>query len=153
MPGATTEQAIETADVAATPEQCFAVASDLGAYAEWAQGVTSVTVDELDELGRPSVATFEAEAVGRSTRYTLGYDYSGAPNQLSWHLMKGDLMRRLDGSYHFDLSENQPGVTEITYSLTIDLAVPLPGFVKRRAEAKIVNAALRHFCRRVEAAN
>ncbi len=150
MPGATTEQAIEIADVAATPEQCFAVASDLSAYAEWAQGVTSVTVDALDEQGRASRATFEAEAVGRTTRYTLDYDYSGAPNHLSWHLAKGDLMRRLDGSYHFEPSANQPGITEITYSLTIDLAVPLPGFVKRRAEAKIVTAALRHFCRRVE---
>ncbi len=150
MPGTTTEQAIEIADVGATVEQCFAVAIDVNSYPEWAQGVTDVVVDQLDDQGRALEVSFTAEAVGRRSRYTLRYDYSEAPDKLSWRLVRGDLMRRLDGSYHFAPSKLDAGVTEITYSLTIDLAVPLPGFVKRRAEAKIVTAALRHFCQRVE---
>jgi hypothetical protein len=31
----------------------------------------------------------------------------------------------------------------VTYHLEVDLLVPLPGFVKRRAESRIVSAALR----------
>ncbi len=149
----TTEQAIEIADVAATPEQCFAVATDLDSYADWAQGITQVVIDKVDDEGRASEVSFTAEAVGRRSRYTLRYDYTGAPNRLSWQLVRGDLMRQLDGSYDFEPSARLPGVTEITYQLTIDLAVPLPGFVKRRAEAKIVSAALKDFCKRVESIN
>ena len=50
-----------------------------------------------------------------------------------------------------DVTES-PGrpLTEVDYELTIDLAVPLPGFVKRRAEDKIVKSALHRFKLRVE---
>ena len=35
------------------------------------------------------------------------------------------------------------GRTLVTYHLAVDLIVPLPGFVKRRAEQKIIHTALR----------
>ena len=42
------------------------------------------------------------------------------------------------------------GGTEITYRLSVDLVVPIPGFVKRRAESKIMATALRELRLRVE---
>ena len=42
------------------------------------------------------------------------------------------------------------GETEITYRLVVDLKVPLPGFVKRRAEGRIMGTALRELKARVE---
>jgi hypothetical protein len=56
---------------------------------------------------------------------------------LSWRLVRGDIMSRIDGAYHF--SPTTDGGTEVRYDLTIDLVVPLPGFVKRRAEVRILN--------------
>jgi len=49
---------------------------------------------------------------------------------------------RYDGAY--DLSENpdDASTTVLDYELEVDLIVPLPGFVKRRAEARIIKAAL-----------
>lgn len=144
------ESAVEQATVSATRDRCFEVATDVASYPDWARGVTTVTVVDRDEQGRVSQALFEVEAIGRSARYELAYDYSDAPRKLSWSLVDGDLMTALDGAYTFEDSVDLPGGTDVRYELTIDLAVPLPGFVKRRAEGKIIEAALPYFCKRVE---
>ncbi len=150
VPAAPSEHALVTTEVAASPEVCFAIAIDLDAYPQWADGIASVIPLEIDEEGRVVRARFEAEAIGRRTRYVLEYDHSEAPHRLSWAQTEGDLTRRLDGAYLFEPSAHQAGHTTVTYELSIDLAVPLPGFVKRRAEAKIMAAALRAFRRRAE---
>lgn len=144
------EHAVEQATVSASSDRCFEVAIDLNSYPEWALGVSSVAITATDELGRPSRAAFEVQAIGRSARYELAYDYSEAPNRLSWSLVDGDIMTGLDGSYSFAPSADMPGGTDIRYELSIDLAIPLPGFVKRRAEGKIIEAALPGFIERVE---
>ena len=45
----------------------------------------------------PPRSTFRAGAFGRSTSYTLSYDYSGAPRALAWKQTAGDLTSKLDG--------------------------------------------------------
>ena len=75
--------------------------------------------------GRPTEVEFRASAFGRSTHYTLSYDYSDAPAVLSWSMLRGDIMRTIDGAYHF--SPTTDGGTEVRYDLIIDLVVPLPG--------------------------
>jgi hypothetical protein len=52
-------------------------------------------------------------------------------------MLRGDIMRTIDGAYHFAPSSD--GGTEVRYDLAIELVVPLPGFVKRRAEVRILN--------------
>ena len=139
--------------VAASIEECFAVAIDLEAYPEWVKGITAVTVTEYDDQQRPLRARFEATAVGRRSSYELAYDLSKAPNQLSWSLVDGDLTRRLEGAYIFEPSTTAAGpeATDVTWELLVDLSVPLPGFVQRRAEDKIVEAAMQRFTDRVVA--
>ncbi|MGH9114585.1 MAG: SRPBCC family protein [Acidimicrobiales bacterium] len=133
-----------------TPEHCYEVLTAFGSYPEWAADIKSVTVGSRDAQGRPVDVTFRAAAFGRSTSYTLRYDYEGAPRQLSWVQVDGDITRRLDGSY--ELVAAGDGATEITYHLVVDLKVPLPGFVKRRAEGRILGAALHELKERVEGA-
>jgi hypothetical protein len=67
-------------------------------------------------------------------------------------MVEGDLTSRLEGAYLFEPSPTTPpdGVaTDVTYELIVDLAVPLPGYIKRRAEDKIIEAALERFADRV----
>jgi hypothetical protein len=52
-------------------------------------------------------------------------------------MLRGDIMRAIDGAYR--LAETADGGTAIRYDLAIELVVPLPGFVKRRAEQRILN--------------
>lgn len=148
------EHAVVSTTVAASVEECFAVGVDLEAYPEWADGITGVTVEQRDESGRPILARFEASALGRRASYVLAYDLTGAPGRLGWSLVDGDVTRQLEGSYQFesvDSDESGSPVTKVTYELQVDLAVPLPGFVKRRAEDKIVSSALERFSKRVTA--
>jgi hypothetical protein len=142
------EQVTERLLIRGAPEQCYAVLTRFDDYPEWAADIKSVNIDERDGDGRPSLVTFRAAAFGRSTSYSLRYDYSDAPARLSWKQERGDITRRLDGSY--ELLPSGDGGTEIIYSLTVDLIVPLPGFVKRRAEGRIMGTALRELKARVE---
>jgi ribosome-associated toxin RatA of RatAB toxin-antitoxin module len=135
------EQVTERMIIRGSPEDCYQALIAFDHYPEWAADIKSVSVDERDEEGRASQVTFRAAAFGRSTSYTLRYDYASAPSELSWIQVHGDLTRRLDGSYQ--LIPSGDGSTEILYHLVVDLKVPLPGFVKRRAEGRIMGTALR----------
>ena len=149
-PNRATESAQVSTLVSAKPEECYEVAIDIASYPDWAHAISGVDILELDAEGRVASARFVAEAIGRRTQYVLSYDYSGAPHRLAWHQLSGDLTSSVDGAYTFALSPDDPSATLVTYELSIGLVLPLPGFVKRRAEAKIVEAALGKFRRRVE---
>ncbi len=142
------EQATEHMSVSASPERCFAVVADIERYPEWAADIKEVTVKERDASGRPASVGFRAAAFGRSTSYTLSYDYSQAPQVLAWRLTHGDITTKLDGSYVFEGAEG--GGTNITYHLEVELRVPIPGFIKMRAQSRIMATALRDLKARVE---
>jgi ribosome-associated toxin RatA of RatAB toxin-antitoxin module len=142
------EEASERITVSATPERCFEVADDIERYPEWVGEIKQVTVHERDDQGRPSLVSFRAAAFGRSTTYTLAYDHREAPNALSWRLTKGDITTRLDGRY--DFVPTGDGRTEVKYHLEVEFRVPIPGFIKMRAQSRIMAAALRELRARVE---
>jgi ribosome-associated toxin RatA of RatAB toxin-antitoxin module len=142
------EQATEHTSIAAPPERCFDVAADLEHYPQFFNDVKEVEIKERDDLGRPLLATFRTAAFGRSTTYTLSYDYTDAPHTLAWNLTQGDITTKLDGSYVFDPGEN--GSTDVTYHLEAELRVPIPGFIKMRATSRIMTSALRDLKAQVE---
>jgi uncharacterized protein YndB with AHSA1/START domain len=133
------ESATQTITIDAPAAECFAIVTDFEHYSEWAHDVKEAVVKERDHLERATEVEFRASALGRSTHYTLHYDYSDAPERLAWKLVKGDIMRACDGAYVFTPSDNEPASTHVEYQLSIELVVPLPGFVKRRAEVRILN--------------
>ncbi|HLW45147.1 MAG TPA: SRPBCC family protein [Acidimicrobiales bacterium] len=144
------EQATEHTMVGAAPERCYAVVTDIERYPEWVADIKQVTVDRRDDQGRPLVCTFRAAAFGRSTSYTLEYDYSNAPHVLAWRQTRGDITTKLDGSYVFEPAVG--GGTDVTYHLEVELRVPIPGFIKLRAASRIMSNALRELKSRVESA-
>ncbi len=126
-----------TISIAAPLERCWAIATDFENYPDWATDVKSAAVRQRDAEGRPTQVEFRTSALGRSTHYVLEYDYSAAPHRLAWKMVSGDIMRAVDGAYMF--APDASGGVVLTYNLSIDLIVPLPGFVKRRAEVRILN--------------
>ena len=130
--------------VGASPQRTWEVLTDFEGYPDWATDLKSAEVVERDEQGRGVTVAFRAAAMGRSTSYTLSYDYAKAPDVLAWRLIQGDITRKLDGAYELAPVDGEPDSTEVTYHLEVDLLVPLPGFVKRRAEARLLTTALRH---------
>lgn len=145
-----TDEATERTTIAASPEECYAIALDFERYPEWAADIKSVEVLERDEQGRGSKVRYRAAAMGQSIRYTLEYDHSDAPRTLAWVQTDGDLTRKLDGSYVFE--PDGAGGTRMTYHLVAELKVPVVGFIKRRAENRILGTALRELKARAESA-
>ncbi len=132
------ETATETITIAAPPDKVWEIATDIERYPVWTHDVKDVVVVSRDDEGRPSEVEFRTSALGRSTHYTLAYDYSQAPGTLAWSMVKGDIQRSIDGAFIFEPLDD--GSTHVQYDLAIELVVPLPGFVKRRAERRILNA-------------
>jgi ribosome-associated toxin RatA of RatAB toxin-antitoxin module len=142
------ERTAEAMVIAGSPERCFAVVTDVERYPEWVADLKDVEVLERDASGRALVVAFRAGAFGRSTSYVLVYDYTNAPAEIAWTQREGDLTNRLDGRYRF--SGDGGTSTEVQYELAVELRVPIPGFVKRRAEAHILHAAVRDLKARIE---
>jgi uncharacterized membrane protein len=145
------DQATETMLIAAPADRIRDVLVDYPAYPTWARDLKGVTVESTDDEDRGREVTFRAAAMGRSTSYTLRYTYGEEPSTISWELVRGDIMRRLDGSYVLEPVSGDGDRTRVTYHLDVELIVPLPGFVKRRAESKIIHTALRELRAHVEA--
>ena len=142
------DQATQTMEIAASAERILGVLLDFGAYPTWARDVKGATIEAVDTEGRGHEVTFRAAAMGRSTGYTLRYAYADDPSTVSWELVRGDIMRRLDGCYLLEpIGKDR---TRVTYHLAVDVIVPLPAFVKRRAESKIIHTALRELRAHVE---
>lgn len=132
------ETATESITIAAPLDKVWEIATDLENYPTWTHDVKEVVITNRDDEGRPHEVEFRTSALGRSTHYTLEYDYTSAPKRLAWSMVKGDIQRSIDGAFIFQPTDD--GNTHVQYDLAIELVVPLPGFVKRRAERRILNA-------------
>ncbi|HEV7888477.1 MAG TPA: SRPBCC family protein [Acidimicrobiales bacterium] len=141
------DKATEKMVMRADPDRLYQTVLDFERYPEWAGDIKQVHVLERDDEGRGTVVSWRAAAFGRSTSYTLRYDYAEAPRAVSWVLDHGDITSKLDGAYRFEPAGEG---TEVTYLLEADLTFPLPGFVKRRAEQRIISTALKELRARVE---
>jgi ribosome-associated toxin RatA of RatAB toxin-antitoxin module len=136
----------DSIDVKATAEEIFAVATEFESYPEWNPNIKNVEIRETRSDGLATKVWMEVDARLRVVTYTLGYDYSGAPDSFSWKLIDGDI-KELEGSYVFDEFDD---VTEVTYEMKVDPGFPIPKLLKRQAERQIVRSALEDLKKRVE---
>ncbi len=141
------EQAHEHIVVAAPPARCFEVATDYDRYPQWAKDVKHIEVLARDDAGRGQKVAFRFAGLGRSIHSILEYEYAEAPGAFSWRLLEGDVLRRLDGRYGF---EPEGDGTRVTYDLAVDISIPMPGLIKRRAAGMIMGTALRELKKEVE---
>jgi len=124
----------------------MAVIADFAAYPHWASAVRAADV-LAHEDGRPSRVRFGLDAGVVKDTYVLGYEWDGDAS-VRWHLAEpGSVISAMNGGY---LLADQGGGTETTYELTVDLRIPMPGLLKRRAEKTIIDTALKGLKNRVE---
>lgn len=140
-----------TTVIDAAPDQVLAVIADLESYPQWAGGVKDVTVTEYTEE-LPCAARFTVENGPIKDTYTLAYTWettAQGTGTVSWTLVSSTALKALDGSY--TLTASGEG-TAVRYDLAVELAVPLPGILKRRAQKAIVTTALKDLAAQVSAA-
>ena len=58
------------------------------------------------------------------------------------------MLRRLDGTYRFEAEGADS--TRVHYDLAVDMSMPLPGLLKRRAAGLIMGSALKELKKQVE---
>ena len=140
------DESTQSITISATPADIIEVIADFDAYPEWADSITSATVLTHDDDGRPEQVRFTLDAGPIKDTYVLAYDWDA--EGVSWELVEGQMQRVNRGRYQLAGADAS---TEVTYTLSVELAVPLPGMLKRRAEKKIMDQALTGLKRRVEA--
>jgi hypothetical protein len=134
-----TDHAQQTIEIEAPYADVLATLRDIESQAEWIPEILEaelVEVYEADDL--PATARFSASASVGTDHYTLAYDH--APDSMSWTMVEGHLQTGQEGCYR--LTKRGPRTTEVTYDLTIHHHLPLPGFIRSRVIAGLVDHTL-----------
>jgi len=136
--------------VGAAPGEVLDVIADFEAYPEWTGAVREATVLELDELGRARAVRFTLDAGAIRDTYTLEYVWDFDEDGLgtvTWGLVEANILKAMDGRYRLRLSDDG---TEVTYTLAVDVNMPMLGMLRRKAEKIIIDTALHELKKRVE---
>jgi carbon monoxide dehydrogenase subunit G len=133
--------------IAAPRADIMAVIADFDRYPDWATGVRRAEIVSGDKA-RPEQVHFVLDAAPIRDEYDLAYVWDG-DNSVSWSLAKaGSMLTGMDGKYQLD--EVGAG-TQVTYTLAVNVSIPMLGMLKRKAEKVIIDTALKGLKRRVEA--
>lgn len=141
------EQSTQSIVVDAEPEAIMAVIADFPAYPEWAGAVKDVEVLDPGSGDRAEQVRFVLDAGVVKDEYVLSYTWAADDLSVQWELIKGQMQKAQRGTY---VLEPADGSTTVTYSLAVELAIPMIGMFKRKAEKVIMDTALKELKRRVE---
>ena len=140
------DHAHESIDISGDPATVMAVIADFGAYPQWAGPVKKTEVLEPGDDGRARKVRIDVELMGLSDSYVNEYDWDG-DRKVSWTMLEGRSQKSQVGSYTLEPSG---AGTKVTYDLTVEVAIPVPGLIRRRIQSKVVDAALKDLKKRVE---
>jgi uncharacterized membrane protein len=141
------DESTQSIVVDAPAADVMAVIADFPAYPEWANAVKSTEVLGEFEGGKAREVKFTLDAGPFKDVYTLAYDWSTDGLSVEWHLVKGQMQKAQKGQY---LLTPEGDKTRVTYTLSVQLAVPMIGLFRRKAEKMIMDIALKELKRRVE---
>ena len=140
------DQSTQSIVIAAPPAAIMAVIADFPAYPQWAASVKAAEVVSTGPDGRAEQVRFVLDAGVVKDDYVLAYEWSG-DDRVEWRLVRGQMQKSQQGSY---VLVPRGSGTEVTYHLAVDLAIPMLGMFKRKAEKVIMDTALKELKKRVE---
>jgi ribosome-associated toxin RatA of RatAB toxin-antitoxin module len=131
-------------EIAAAPSEVMAVIADFPSYPQWVDSMKSAEVLTTSG-GRAETVRMVLDHPLVKDDYVLAYDWK--TDEVSWKLVKGTLLKAMDGSYA--VAPHASGTT-VTYTLKVDVNMPMIGMFKRKAEKTIIDGALKGLKKRVE---
>jgi ribosome-associated toxin RatA of RatAB toxin-antitoxin module len=138
----------QTIYIDAEPSTVMDVIADIGSYPDWVAEYKETEVLEVDQDGYPARARLRLDAKVLNDTMELAYVWPADRNSVTWTLVSSTLLRSLEGAYR--LSPKGSG-TAVTYELSVDLVIPMIGLLKRKAERRLTDTALKDLKKRVEA--
>ena len=140
------DQASSSITIAAPAEKVLGVIADIPSYPAWTGQIKSASVVDAGTDGKPKSAKFVMDAGVLKDEYTL--EYAWRDDGVDWHLIgKSTVQKSQVGSYTL---VDKGDSTEVTYKLAVDIAMPMLGMFKRKAEKMIMDSALKELKKRVE---
>ena len=129
------------------PGTVMDVIADIGSYPEWVKEYKETEVLDADAEGYPRTARLVLDAAVLKDTMVLEYEWPADRKSVRWWLVSSSLLKALDGEYR--LVPKGSG-TEVTYELAVDLMIPMIGLLKRKAERRLTDTALKDLKNRVE---
>lgn len=113
--------------IEATPEEIFAVVADVESTPTWSPQYQKAEVIDTDDEGRPRVVKQTIKTVGITDVLTV--EYTWEPDKVSWELVKASQLKSQKCSYTL---ASQGQATKVRFDITVELAIPLPGFILKK---------------------
>jgi ribosome-associated toxin RatA of RatAB toxin-antitoxin module len=146
-----TDSSTQSVVVAATTDRVAAVITGFASYPEWVSAVKIADVLEEYEDGYASRVHFVMDAGVLKDDYVLEYEYAEDLSRIEWHLVEPSSVQKAQhGAY--DIEDNGDETVTVTYSLSVELTIPMLGMFRRRAEKMIMEMALKELKKQVESA-
>jgi ribosome-associated toxin RatA of RatAB toxin-antitoxin module len=114
--------------IEASPEEILDVIADFDSVTEWSSAHQSAEVLERGADGRPAKVKMKVKAAGITDEQVVAYTWGD--NEVSWTLVSSGQQRSQDASYKLTPDGDR---TRVTFHISVDPVVPLPGFVLKRA--------------------
>ncbi len=128
-----------TVEIDAPIETCYAAIIDYETFPSWQGAVVDTEVLDWDAKGRGKRVRLFVDAKIRKVDYTLDYSYD-EPKRIEWDFVEGNGINAADGHYLFeDLGGDR---TRATYKLGLEVGIPLPGPVARRAHRSTLKGSV-----------
>ena len=141
------EKTAQTIYIDADPSTVMDVIADIGSYPEWVAEYKEAEVLDADGAGNPKTARLVLDAAVLKDTMVLSFQWPADRASVTWTLVSSSLLRGLEGAYK--LSPKGSG-TDVTYELSVDLLIPMIGLLKRKAEHRLTDTALKDLKKRVE---
>src|SRR5262245_13513358 len=136
-----------TVEINAPIKTCFDAITDYETFPKWQSAVVDTEVLDWDDQGLGKRVRLFVDAKVRKVDYTLDYRYD-EPERIEWDFVEGNGINDADGHYLFeDLGGDH---TRATYKLGLEVGIPLPGPVARRAHRSTLKASVEDLKREAE---
>ena len=121
--------------------------ADYESYPDWSGEIKKVEIRDRDEKKRGKHVYFEVAQGPLKADYVLEYTYKPKDAGVSWTLVEGHNIRKLDGEYSLESASKG---TKVTYRMSVETPLPMLGFMRRQIERRIIDVALKGLKKRVE---
>jgi ribosome-associated toxin RatA of RatAB toxin-antitoxin module len=130
--------------IEATPEEILDVLYDVEKLPEWSPTHKKVVVLERDDEGRPSKSQESVKIVGIGEDQVLAYTVYD--DGVGWELVSAKNQKAQNGRYTLTPDGDS---TQVHFELTVDLTIPVPGFLVKQGAKGLMDTATKGLRKRV----
>ncbi|WP_037161483.1 SRPBCC family protein [Rhodococcoides fascians] len=123
-------------DIAAEPAAVLDVLMDVEGLPAWSPVHKKIEIIDRFDDGKPHHVKMSVSILGINDEQTV--EYTWTDDKVVWDLVEGSQQKSQHGEY--TLTPTDKG-THVTFSLTVDPKIPIPGFLVKKGTKTILAAA------------